>query len=163
VKMCLQIGDYHLKSHMFSIDMGGCDIVLGANWLRTLGPILMDLGPILMDFNHRMEKLLKKGHSGVIAQLHAIQATKTPSMPQELQAILSKHQLVFSTPQGLPPSCGVHDHSIPLYQEAFLLIYICIVTPFPKKMKLRKWSRNSLMQVLSALVRAPIHLLWSWS
>jgi hypothetical protein len=26
----LQIGEYHLKSHMFSIDMGGCDIVLGA-------------------------------------------------------------------------------------------------------------------------------------
>jgi hypothetical protein len=25
----LQIGDYHLKSHMFSIDMGGCDIMLG--------------------------------------------------------------------------------------------------------------------------------------
>jgi len=27
----LQIGDYHLKSQMFSIDMGGCDIVLGAD------------------------------------------------------------------------------------------------------------------------------------
>jgi hypothetical protein len=27
----LQIGDYHLKSHMFSIDMGDCDIVLGAD------------------------------------------------------------------------------------------------------------------------------------
>ena len=26
----LQVGDYHLKTHMFSIDMGGCDIVLGA-------------------------------------------------------------------------------------------------------------------------------------
>jgi hypothetical protein len=38
----LQIGDYHLKSHMFAIDMGGCDIVLGADSLRTLGPILMD-------------------------------------------------------------------------------------------------------------------------
>jgi hypothetical protein len=37
----LQIGDYHLKSHMFSIDMGSCEIVLGAEWLRTLGPILM--------------------------------------------------------------------------------------------------------------------------
>jgi hypothetical protein len=35
-------------------------------------------------------------------------------MPQDLQAILSKHQVVFSTPQGLPPSSGVHDHSIPL-------------------------------------------------
>jgi hypothetical protein len=64
--------------------------------------------------SHRMKKLLKKGHSGVIAQVHAIQATKTPSVPQDLQAILSKHQMVFSTPQGLPSSRGVHDHSIPL-------------------------------------------------
>jgi hypothetical protein len=62
----------------------------------------------------RMEKSFKKGHSGVIAQLHAIQATKIPPMPQDLQALLSKHQIVFSTPQGLPPSRGVHDHSIPL-------------------------------------------------
>jgi hypothetical protein len=35
--MCLQIGDYSLKSHMFSIEMGGCDIVLGVEWLCTLG------------------------------------------------------------------------------------------------------------------------------
>jgi hypothetical protein len=35
-------------------------------------------------------------------------------VPQDLQALLSKHQTVFSTPHGLPPSCGVHDHSIPL-------------------------------------------------
>jgi hypothetical protein len=131
----LQIGDYHLKYPMFSIDMGGCDIVLGADWLRTLGPILMDFKELTMQFDqeghqykfqgittsspeiissHCMENLLKKGHSGVIAQLHAIQATKTPSVPQDLQDILSKHQLVFSTPQGLPPSRGVHDHSIPL-------------------------------------------------
>jgi hypothetical protein len=26
----LQIGEYHMKSHMFVIDMGGCDNVLGA-------------------------------------------------------------------------------------------------------------------------------------
>jgi hypothetical protein len=94
--VCLQIGDYHLKSHMFSIDMGGCDIVLGADWLRTLGPILMDFKALTMQFDqeghqykfqgiivgspevissHRMENMLKKGHFGVISQLHAIQAT----------------------------------------------------------------------------------------
>jgi hypothetical protein len=97
---------------MFVIDMGGCDIVLGVDWLRNLGPILMDLKELTMQFNqegqkynfqgiivnspeiissHRMEKLLKKGHFGVIAQIHAIQATETPSMPQDLQSILSKH------------------------------------------------------------------------
>jgi hypothetical protein len=131
----LQIGEYHLKSHMFAINMRGCDIMLGADWLRTLGPILMDFKDLTMQFNkeghqynflgitagspeiissHRMEKLLKKGHSGVITQLHAIKEIETPSVPQDLQAILSKHQSIFSTPQGLPPSRGVHDHSTPL-------------------------------------------------
>ena len=37
--------------------------------------------------SHHMEKLQKKGHSGVIAQLHAIQATETPTVPQDLQAL----------------------------------------------------------------------------
>ena len=49
--VCLQIGDYHLKSHMFAIDMGGCEILLGAYWLRTLGPILMDFKALAMKFD----------------------------------------------------------------------------------------------------------------
>jgi hypothetical protein len=46
----LQIGNYHLKSHMFSIEMGGCGIVLGPKWLRTLGPIIMDFKELTMQF-----------------------------------------------------------------------------------------------------------------
>jgi hypothetical protein len=131
----LQIGEYHLKYHMFVIDMGGCDIVLGEKWLRTLGPILMDFKELTTQFDqegqqykfqgiivsspeiisfHFMEKMLKKCHSGIISQLCALQAIETPSVSQDLQSILSKHQVVFSTPRGLPPSCGVQDHSIPL-------------------------------------------------
>ena len=48
--LCLQIGQYNLKSHMFFIDMGGCDIVLGVEWLHTLGPILMDFKEFTMKF-----------------------------------------------------------------------------------------------------------------
>jgi hypothetical protein len=102
----LQIGDYHLKSHMFAIDMGGCDIVLGADWLRTLGPILMDFKALTMQFDqeghqykfqgitagspevissHHMEKLFKKGHSGVIAQLQVILVSLPNSMPYKQQ------------------------------------------------------------------------------
>jgi hypothetical protein len=47
----LKIREYHLKSHMFAIDMGGCDIVLGVDWLRTLGPILMDFKYLTMQFD----------------------------------------------------------------------------------------------------------------
>jgi hypothetical protein len=131
----IQIGHYQMKSHMFSIDMGGCDIVLGAEWLRTLGPILMDFRELKMKFqqegqryqfqglttgypkiisSHHMENIPKKGHSDIIAQLHSIQAFETPSVHIDLQAILSKHQAIVSSPQGLFPSRGVHDHSIPL-------------------------------------------------
>jgi hypothetical protein len=35
---------------MFSIDMGGCDIVLGVERLRTLGPITMDFKELTMQF-----------------------------------------------------------------------------------------------------------------
>ena len=38
-----QVGGYHFKNHMFSIDMGGCDIMMEVEWLRTLKPIAMDL------------------------------------------------------------------------------------------------------------------------
>jgi hypothetical protein len=61
-----------------------------------------------------MEKLLKKGHSSIIYQLHSIQAIETTSVHPDLQSILSRHQVVFTTPNKLPPFHGVHDHSIPL-------------------------------------------------
>jgi hypothetical protein len=117
--VCLKVGQYPMKYHMFAINMGICDIMLGAEWLRTLGPILMDFKELTMQFDqegqqykfqgiiigsreiinsHCMEKLLKKGHFGIIAQLHAIQATETPSMSSDLQSILSKHQVIFSNP-----------------------------------------------------------------
>ena len=38
----LQLDAYYLKTHMFSIDMGGCDIVLEEKWLCTLGPVTVD-------------------------------------------------------------------------------------------------------------------------
>ena len=46
----LQMGDYHLKTHKFAIDMGGCDVVLGVEWLRTLGPISMDFQELYINF-----------------------------------------------------------------------------------------------------------------
>eukprot|EP00253_Pinus_taeda_P036391 PITA_36391 len=46
----LQMGDYQLKTHVFAIHMGGCDIILGAEWLRKLGPITMDFQELYMRF-----------------------------------------------------------------------------------------------------------------
>eukprot|EP00253_Pinus_taeda_P035006 PITA_35006 len=137
----LQMGDYQLKTHLFAIHMGGCDIVLGAEWLRTLGPITMDFQELYMSFKqnnsthtlcglqagapsiislHRMEKLLKKGHHGVIAQSNAIQGVETKSLliHPEMQQILNNHLSVFDKSHELPPSRGELDHSITLVPGA---------------------------------------------
>jgi hypothetical protein len=46
----LQMGDYSLKTHMFVIEMGGCEIVLGVEQLQILGTITMDLCGLYMSF-----------------------------------------------------------------------------------------------------------------
>ena len=83
----ISIGDYKLCSNMFSFPLGGCDVVLGAQWLSTLGPILWDFAEIWMQFSingkkhtlwglqlgslsiislHHMENILNKSSHGVI-------------------------------------------------------------------------------------------------
>jgi hypothetical protein len=44
------MGDYSLKCPMFSIEMGGSDVVLGVEWLCTLVPITMDFKELYMSF-----------------------------------------------------------------------------------------------------------------
>jgi hypothetical protein len=116
--VCLQIGQHNLKSHIFSIGMGGCDIVLGVKWLCTLVTILMDFKELTLQFqqegqqykfqgittisteiisSHHMEKLLKKFHFGIIAQLHSIQEVEAPSIYLDLQAIILFHHTIFQT------------------------------------------------------------------
>jgi len=181
----LQMGDYQLKTHMFAIHMGGCDIVLGAEWLRTLGPITMDFQELYMSFKqnnythtlrglqagapsiisaHRMEKLLKKGNHGVVAQFNAIQAVKTQSLPihPEMQQILNNHLPVFDKPHELPPSRGEHDHSITLVpgaQPPNVRPYRC---PFTQKNEIEKIIKELLEAGSFVPALVLIHPQWSW-
>jgi hypothetical protein len=63
-----------------------------------------------------MEKMLKKGHHGLISPFHAIQVTDHASLviSPSLQIILDKFPKVFEVPTNLPPSRGEHDHITPL-------------------------------------------------
>ena len=44
--VCISIGYYKLCSNMFSMPLGGCDVILGTQWLHTLGPILWDFAEL---------------------------------------------------------------------------------------------------------------------
>lgn len=45
-----------IKSDFYLLTLGGCDIVFGAHWLRTLGPILWDFNQLWMKFKHNNEQ-----------------------------------------------------------------------------------------------------------
>jgi hypothetical protein len=123
------MGDYQLKTHLFSIDMGGCDTIFRAECLHMLGPITMDFKELYTSFtkeghvhtlrgiyvgspeivnSHHMDKLLKKGHCVIISQFNTIQVmdNQKQDIHLDLQLVLEKHHQIFKTPKGLPPSQG---------------------------------------------------------
>jgi hypothetical protein len=157
----LQMDDYSLKTRMFSIEMGGCDIVFCFEWLKILGSITIDFHELYKSFyyeghiytfkgikanyleticSHHIKKLLKKGHLGIVAQFHAIQAFATPSQPihPEMQLVLAKQPYFFETPQVLPPSQGENDHSNILILGILPPNVLPYHHPFSQKIEIKK-------------------------
>lgn len=46
----IRIQDFNFVSDLYVITLGGCDVVLGVQWLKTLGPILWDFDKLYMQF-----------------------------------------------------------------------------------------------------------------
>jgi hypothetical protein len=135
-KINLTMGEYVMNSPMISIPMGGLDVVLGIQWLQSLGTMDFNFQELFMKFSlegkeielrgitgkprkvissNGTTKLLKKGHQGVIGQLFSLDVqTSKPSIPQYLQGIIDKNTKVFEDIlKGLPPTRN-HDHEIHL-------------------------------------------------
>jgi len=91
---------------------------------------------------YHMGKLLKKDHSCMIAQFHAIQVLNnpTPEIHTDLHIVLDKHLQVFETPTTLPPSRGYHDNGITLILGSQLLNVHHNQHPFVQKKEIQKLS-----------------------
>ena len=51
------MGEYVLKSPMISIPMGGVDVVLGVQWLQSLGTIPFNFQELVMNFSTKERNL----------------------------------------------------------------------------------------------------------
>ncbi|GKA80211.1 retrotransposable element Tf2 [Tanacetum coccineum] len=139
-------------AYMMILPLGGCEMVLGIQWLSTLGNIICNFRDLRMSFqyNRRMINLRgsKKGvvqwlqgkqlakNMGVQAQLSSMilcvylesmlnmvsAKTTTNEVPKGLQTLLEDYDDVFAIPKELPPVRS-HDHRIPL-KEGSLTVNI---------------------------------------
>lgn len=41
------------NANFFTLPLGGCDVVLGIQWLLTLGPVLWDFSQLIMSFTFK--------------------------------------------------------------------------------------------------------------
>jgi hypothetical protein len=97
----------------FSIGLGDFDLVLGADFLRTLGTILLDLDSLRMAFQWRGWRVFWRGlgapHSeGPEAHAHSVDIDPDRLFIDDL---LREYDDIFAEPHRLPPS-RPYDHRI---------------------------------------------------
>ncbi|XP_017431896.1 uncharacterized protein LOC108339268 [Vigna angularis] len=129
---------------VFLLSFSSADLILGANWLKTIGPHLADYDSLQIKFLQDGRFTTLQGDRDMLpktAQLHHIrrmmdinaldeiysmqmvhQATQNfplfellEDMEPDLVKLLHNYSIVFSQPCGLPPPRS-HDHSIPLLE-----------------------------------------------
>ncbi|KAF5454428.1 hypothetical protein F2P56_024094 [Juglans regia] len=132
VQLKVQGNVLQLPLHL--LELAGCDIVLGVQWLETLGPIMWDFSKLLMSFMWKgktiefkglklspsvvedSEKTLKatiaKG-KGMFLQIMCEKGEETDceKMEEQFSELLEGFCEVFNESQGLPPPRN-HDHHI---------------------------------------------------
>ncbi|XP_026459874.1 uncharacterized protein LOC113360593 [Papaver somniferum] len=137
--ICSQL-NWSMQGHKFCgdlrlIPLGGCDIVLGADWLRNLGDVLFNLSKLCITFTYKgrkitltgapqksslsmmsgstVRKFLQKHSHGLVGQLFSISSQPPPSPPPQISSLLTHYKDVFHVPTKLPPTRAL-DHKIPL-------------------------------------------------
>nr|KYP32370.1 Retrovirus-related Pol polyprotein from transposon opus [Cajanus cajan] len=103
-----------IDSYVF--DVGDVDLILGVEWLATLGKVTTDWKKQIMEFNYEGKKIQLKGE----VNLGRVFESLFCFLNQEegrLQRILQNFSEVFLEPKGLPPK-RTKEHVIVLKQGA---------------------------------------------
>jgi hypothetical protein len=132
----LQIQDFNLESPFFTVPLGGVDVVLGIQWLRTLGTYAANHQVQFIKFkwggqkyklhgfqapenqvvsSSQMMKLSRKGAPAYVVQCHQLEmlsANMTREESPEIQDLIRKHEKVFQDlPMKMPPNREI-EHTI---------------------------------------------------
>jgi hypothetical protein len=127
-KVKLQIQDFNLESELYTVPLGGVDVVLGVQWLQTLGTYSVNHQKHFIKFkwqgkryklygfqppqtqvvsSQQMEKMIQKGATAYFIQCHQMEIQESEqdnSRAPEIQELIQKHKKVFQDlPMELPP------------------------------------------------------------
>ncbi|XP_071933241.1 uncharacterized protein [Coffea arabica] len=128
---------YEFQHHFNTLRLGGCDMILGVDWLARYSPMEFDFRGLSMKFKRgkqpvelkgedntvqlrlikgsRLHKWTRKQAYGILAQVSAVEDKELDQEPTspEMEELLQRFKDVFQEPQGLPPERS-QDHCITL-------------------------------------------------
>lgn len=104
---------FHIDQEAFSADffalpLAGYGIILGTQWLVTLGPLLWDFCTLSMTFWRGDRRVCWRGIA-----VPPRSVLKSCSGRDFLDAIVTEFASIFAKPSGMPPP-RAHDHNITL-------------------------------------------------
>ncbi|XP_026378573.1 uncharacterized protein LOC113273013 [Papaver somniferum] len=161
---------WSMQGHKFVEDLrllplGGCDIVLGADWLKTLGDVLFNFSKLSISFKYHnkitlhgstpnnsllmmsgeaVKNCFSKTSHGIVGHLFSISTSTTqPTTPPELLPILDEYKDIFKEPNQLPPKRSL-DHSIPLQPNAAPVNQRAYKCPYIQKEVVEKLVQDML-------------------
>ena len=157
-----------MQGHVFQVDlyslaMDGYDVVLGINWLRTLGLIQWDFQNLIMRFLYEGQQILLRGvqskgpsfqegdeffknspKKGLVLQVMMLDSPQDqPQTNSALKELLQQFNFVFNTPKELPPSRG-HEHQIVLKEGTQPINVRPYRYPFYQKNEIEKIVKDLL-------------------
>ncbi|XP_059277948.1 uncharacterized protein LOC132032198 [Lycium ferocissimum] len=119
-----------LQGAEFAVDflllpLGSCEVVLGVQWLLTLGDIKMNFNKLTMEFWYKGKKHLLRGNQSQLCmiqvvptmctELYALETKEEANTDPRILAVIQEFRELFAEPTQLPPSKGVFDHRIVLH------------------------------------------------
>ena len=137
------INGVQFETDVMLLPLGGCEMVLGVQWLSTLDEIRWNFRTLVMKFEYNGKQVVLRGTQNT--SLHWMQGKKAQKETESKQAelysmmlcvypvscnqmevtkeidpvvdtVVSKFEDVFVVPKELPPQRS-HDHKIPLYAK----------------------------------------------
>lgn len=120
---------------LYVLPISGANVVLGVQWLKSLGPILSNYNTLCMQFFHegrlvelrgdndanlglltppQLRHLCRKQDNALYFHIAVFSDSNPPSAntdpPLEIQALLTKFGSLFQNPQALPPTRDTDHH-----------------------------------------------------
>lgn len=126
-KVGFRVPGNQFSTDFFLLPLGCCDVVLGMQWLRTLGPVLWDFNLLTMSFKKDKQSVILWGlklnlspsnlvddveicqlttlqRKGMLLQLVQQEVKKAvENIDPRMEYVLPKFAKVFKEPKELPP------------------------------------------------------------